>query len=77
MDSREERTQVLRTSLWEALLTAVAGLLGASPLAVLLIVVGYVATRSKMDGLRSEGVGIMAGAMTLAGIFATAAFLIA
>lgn len=73
----EERTQVLRTSLWEALVAALAGLMGASPLAVILMAVGYVATRSKMDGLRSAGVGLMAGAMTLVGVFAVAAFLIA
>ncbi len=73
----EEGTHVLRTSLWEALVAALAGLLGASPLAVILMAVGYVATRSKMEVLRSAGVGLMAGGVTLAGVFAVAAFLIA
>ncbi len=72
-----DTTQVLRTSLWGALIAALAGLLGASPLALLMIVGGYVATRSKMEGLRSAGVGLMAGGITLAGVFAVAAFLIA
>ena len=73
----EESTQVLRTSLWEALLAALGGFLGALPLSALLIVVGYVATRSKTEGLRSAGVGLMAGGMTLAGVFPVVAFLIA
>ena len=73
----EERTHVVRTSLWGALLAALAGFGGASPLAALLIAGGYVATRSKTEGLRSAGVGLMAGGITLAGVFAVAAFLIA
>ena len=73
----EESTQVLRTSLWEALLAALGGFLGALPLSALLIVVGYVATRSKTEGLRSAGVGLMAGGMTFAGVFPVVAFLIA
>ena len=73
----EESTQVLRTSLWEALLAALGGFLGALPSSALLIVVGYVATRSKTEGLRSAGVGLMAGGMTFAGVFPVVAFLIA
>ena len=73
----EERTQVLRTSALGALTAALAGLMGASPLALFLIVVGYVATRSKMVGLRSAGVGMMAGGITLTGVLTVASFLIA
>lgn len=73
----EERTQVLRTPLWEALVAALAALFGALPLSALLVLGGYVATRSKKEGLRSAGVGLMAGGITLAGVFAVAAFLIA
>lgn len=73
----EESTQVLRTSLWEALTMALAGFMGAFPLAALLVVVGYVATRSKTEGLRSVGVGVMAGGITLAGVISVVAFLVA
>ena len=73
----EESTQVLRTSLWRALTAALAGFLSALPLSVLLVAGGYVATRSKTEGLRSAGVGLMAGGMTLTGVFAVTAFLIA
>lgn len=73
----EERTLVLRTSVWGALLAALAGFLGALLPSVLLVAGGYVATRSKTEGLRSTGVGLMAGGMTLAGVFAVTAFLIA
>ena len=72
-----DTTQVLRTSLWGALTAALAGFVGATPLALLLIAVGYVATRSKTEGLRSAGVGVMAGGMILTGVIAVVAFLIA
>ena len=73
----EETTLVLRTSAWGALTAALAGFMGASPMALFLIVVGYVATRSKTDGLRSAGVGMMAGGIALTGVLTVASFLIA
>ena len=72
-----ESAQVLRTSLWEALVAALAGFIGAFPFSALLIVIGYVATRLKTEGLHSVGVGLMAAGMTLAGVFAVVAFLVA
>ena len=73
----DDTTLVPRTSVWGAITAALAGLVGALPLSALLVLGGYIATRLKMDGLRSAGVGLMAGGMTLAGVFAVAAFLIA
>ncbi len=73
----EDSTQVLRTSVWGATTAALAGFLGAAPLALLLIAVGYVATRSKTEGLRSLGVGLMAGGIILAGVLPVTALLIA
>ena len=71
----EETVQVLRTSVWEALLMALAGVLAISPLAVGLIAGGFVAMRSKLNGLHSVGTGMLAGGTTLAGIFAGLALL--
>ena len=71
----EETVQVLRTSVWEALLMALAGVLAISPLVVGLIAGGFVAMRSKLNGLHSVGTGMLAGGTTLAGIFAGLALL--
>ena len=71
----EETVQVLRTSVWEALLMALAGVLAISPLAVGLVAGGFVAMRSKLNGLHSVGTGMLAGGTTLAGIFAGLALL--
>ena len=73
----DDTTLVQRTSVWGAITAALAGLVGALPLSALLVLGGYVATRSKMEGLRSAGVGLMAGGMTLAGVLAMVAFLVA
>ena len=71
----EETVEVVRTSVLEALLTVLAGVLAVSPLAVGLIVGGFVAMRSKLNGFHSAGVGMLAGGTTLAGIFAGLALL--
>ena len=74
----EKKTvEVVRTSVWEALLMALAGMLAASPLAAGLIVGGFVAIRSKLDVVRSVGVGMLAGGTTLMGIVAAIALLFA
>ena len=71
----EEKVHVVRTSVWEAVLMALAGVLAISPLAVGLIAGGFVAMRSKLNGLHSVGTGMLAGGTTLAGIFAGLALL--
>ena len=71
----EETVQVVRTSVWEALLMALAGVLAVSPLAVGLIAGGFVAMRSKMNGFHTAGVGMLASGVTLAGIIAGLALL--
>ena len=71
----DETVEVVRTSVWEALLMALAGVLAVSPLAVGLIVGGFVAMRSKLEGFRSAGVGMLAGGATLAGVLAALALL--
>ena len=73
--AEKKTVEVVRTSVWEALLMALAGMLAASPLAVGLIVGGFVAIRSKLDGVRSVGVGMLAGGTTLMGIVAAIALL--
>ena len=73
----EETTLVLRTSAWGAISAALAGFMGASPMALFLIVVGYVATRWKAVNLRSAGVGMMAGGIILTAVLTVASFLIA
>lgn len=72
----EERVQVVRTSMWEALLMALAGVLAVSPLAAGLIAGGFIAMRSKLDRFHSAGVGMLAGGTTLAGVFAALTFLL-
>ena len=71
----EETVEVVRTSVWEALLMALAGVLAVSPLAVGLIAGGFVAMRSKLNGFHTAGVGTLAGGVTLAGIVAGLALL--
>ena len=71
----EESVHVVRTSVWEALLVALAGVLAVSPLAAGLVVGGFVAMRSKLNGFHSTGVGMLTGGTTLAGIFAGLALL--
>ena len=73
----EEMIEVVRTSVWEALFLALAGVLEVSPLAVGLIAGGFVAMRSKLNRFQSVGVGMLAGGTTLAGVFAALAFLLA
>ena len=71
----EETVEVVRTSVWEALFLALAGVLIVSPLAAGLVAGGFVAMRSKLNGLHSVGTGMLAGGTTLAGIFAGLALL--
>ena len=71
----EERVHVVRTSVWEALFLALAGVLAVAPLAVGLIAGGFIAMRSKLDRFHSVGTGMLAGGTTLAGIFAALALL--
>ena len=71
----EETVEVVRTSVWEALFLALAGVLIVSPLAAGLVAGGFVAMRSKLNGFHSAGVGMLAGGTTLAGIFAGLALL--
>ena len=73
----EETVQVVRTSVWEALLMALFGVLAVSPLAAGLIAGGFVAMRSKLNGFHTVGVGMLAGGVTLAGIFSALALLFA
>ena len=71
----EETVHVLRTPVWEALLMALAGVLAVSPLAVGLVMGGFVAMRSRLNGFHTDGVGMLAGGVTLAGIIAGLALL--
>ena len=73
----EGTVEVVRTSLWEALLMALVAVLAVSPLAVGLIAGGLIAMRSKLDGFHSVGTGLLAGGTTLAGIIAAITFLLA
>ena len=72
----DETIQVVRTSLWEALWMALAGVLAVSPLAIGLIVGGFIAMRSKLQSFHAVGTGMLAGGTTLAAVFVALALLL-
>lgn len=64
----EETVEVVRTSVLEALLLALFSVIAISPIALGLILGGFVAMRSKLDGFHSVGTGMLVAGTTLTGI---------